>query len=285
MRLAGYGKIESLKRDVLCQGINPKIILEPLNGVIEFPKKVITSPDCIFPEYRTITLTNPSNKNPISWRIDVSPLDKENVFFVMPAAGIINEKDTTTVKIQFRPSRSKKYDIRLPIFIEKQTIPYNELCLKAEGAAPCLLFETTDLILPTVPLNTFSSARLVIINDGYIKTHLAYSISRNVADVDLRVNFINGNHLNPVKNVCIVEVSFIAKNSVSFLTRIDFEDNNKKPYTVTVSGTADDFLFTNFFPGMSSSFSLKKGDRNKLEIFGLGIVNSNTFIVFLYYNI
>ena len=274
MRLAGYGKIESLRKNIFCEGINPKLILEPLSGIIEFPKKVITSSDNVFPEYRKVTFSNPSIKNPIVWRVDTSVLDRENIFSLVPTGGIINPKESMTIKIQFKPTRSKKYDIRLPIFIEKEETPYNELRLKAEGAAPCLLFETTDLILPTVPLNTESSSRLVIINDGYNKTHLSYSITQNVSDVNLSVTFINGNHLNAVKNVCIVEVKFIAKSPISFLTQIDFEDNNKKPYSVKVSGTSDDFLFTNFFPGMSKSFSLKKSERNQLEIYGLGISQS-----------
>jgi hypothetical protein len=71
-----------------------------------------------------------------------------------------------------------------------------------------------------------------------------------------------------------VEVSFIAKAPVSFVTWIDFEDNNKKAYSVMVSGTADNYLFTNFFPGLSKSFSLKKSERSKLEIYGLGIFQS-----------
>ena len=279
IRISGYGKTESLKRDVYCQGINPKIILDPLNGIIEFPKKVITSSESVFPESRFINLSNPSTKKPIVWRIDTSSLSKDGIFTVMPSSGLINPKVSVSVKIQFKPVKSMKYNIVLPIYIEKEDEPYNELIIKAEGAAPCLLFETTDIILPTVPLNTESSSRFVIINDGYIKTHLTHTIARHIQDTDFKVNFVNGNHLNASKNLCIVEISFIAKSPVSFTTRIDFEDNNKKAYSITVSGTADNFLFTNFFPGLSKSFSLKKSERNKMEVYGLGLFQSRTYSV------
>ena len=276
IRLSGYGKIETIKRNVFCQGVNPKIILDPLNGVIEFPKKVITSAETIHPELRFLNLKNPSSKKPIMWRIDTSKLNKETIFTILPSSGRINPKNTTTIKIQFKPTKSKKYNISLPIYIEDEEVPYNHLIIKAEGATPCLLFETTDVILPTVPLNTESSSRFVIINDGYIKTQLTYTITRHIQDTELNVNFVNGKYLNSSKNLCIIEISFIARKPVSFTTRIDFEDNNKKAYTIMVSGTADNFLFSTFFPGMSKSFSLKKTERNKLELYGLGIFQSKS---------
>lgn len=276
IRISGYGKTESLKRDVFCQGINPKIILDPLNGVVEFPKKVITSSENVFPETRFIVLSNPSAKRPIVWSIDTGGLSKDNIFSVMPSSGIINPKVSVSVKIQFKPVKSMKYNLQLPIHIDKEKTPYNHLTIRAEGAAPCLLFETTDMILPTVPLNTESSSRFVIINDGYIKTHLSHTIAKHVQDTDFKVTFVNGNHLNASKNLCIVEISFVARAPVSFTTRIDFEDNNKKAYSITVSGTADNFLFSNFFPGMSKSFSLKKSERNKMELYGLGIFQSES---------
>ena len=248
--------------------------MDPLNGVIEFPKKVITSTENVFPEHKFIKLSNPSSEKSIMWRIDTSDLDKDNIFIVMPSSGMINPKATMSVKIQFKPTKSKKYNITLPIYIEKEEVPYNQLILKAEGSAPYLLFETTDIILPTVPLNMESSSRFVIINDGYIKTNLKYTITRHIQDTNLKVTFVNGNHLNSSKNLCIIEISFIAKNPVSFMTRIDFEDNNKKAYSIMVSGTSDNFLFSTFFPGMSKNFSLKKSERNKMELYGLGIFQS-----------
>ena len=195
----------------------------------------------------------------------------------MPSSGIINPKVSTSIKIQFKPTKSQKYNIELPIYIEKDEVPYNKLILKAEGASPCLLFETTDIILPTVPLNTESCSRFVIINDGYIKTHLNYTIMKHIPNTDIKVNFVNGNHLNATKNLCIVEISFTARIPVSFVTWIDYEDNNKKAYSVMVSGTADNFLFTNFFPGLSKSFSLKKSERSKIEIYGLGIYQRKNY--------
>lgn len=277
LRLAGYGKIESLKREVYCEGINPKIIIEPLQGIVEFPKKVITSVDTISADFQSVTLSNPSSKDIIDWRIETSPLDHDKVFSLIPVSGRIGPGLSMKIKVQFKPNKSKKYDVKLPIYIDSEETPYKHLHLLAEGAAPCLLFETQDIILPTVPLFTESLSRFVIINDGYAKTYLTYSIAKNVNDVDLKVRFINSNHLNSTKNICIVELGFIARSPVSFTTKIDFEDNNKKAYSVLVSGTADNFLFTNFLPGMSRNFSMKKAEKSKMDMYGLGLIKCNLF--------
>lgn len=43
-----------------------------------------------------------------------------------------------------------------------------------------------------------------------------------------------------------VEVIFSSKKPTSFTTKIEFKDNNSNSYTIPVSGTADNCLFTNF---------------------------------------
>lgn len=199
---------------------------------------------------------------------------KSNVFDITPSAGVLSPKQSMNIKIQFNPSKPQKYDILLP-FITDDNIKFKDLRLKAEGASPCLLFETDDLILPTVPTNVVSKSRFIIINDGFNKTFLNYSIEKNIPGVTLNVDFVNENHLNNFKNNIIVEISFVAKFPVSFLTRIEFEDSLKKNYQVTVSGTSDDSLLTNFFPGANKGLSMKKTERNKLEMFNLGLQISN----------
>lgn len=199
---------------------------------------------------------------------------KSNVFDITPSAGVLSPKQSMNIKIQFNPSKPQKYDILLP-FITDDNIKFKDLRLKAEGASPCLLFETDDLILPTVPTNVVSKSRFIIINDGFNKTFLNYSIEKNIPGVTLNVDFVNENHLNNFKNNIIVEISFVAKFPVSFLTRIEFEDSLKKIYQVTVSGTSDDSLLTNFFPGANKGLSMKKTERNKLEMFNLGLQISN----------
>ena len=234
--------------------------------------------DSISADFHSVTLSNPSSKDMIDWRIETNALDQDKVFSLIPVSGRIAPGLSMKIKVQFKPNKSKKYDVKLPIFIDNEEEPYKHLRLLAEGAAPCLLFESQDIILPTVPLFTESVSRFVIINDGYAKTYLTYSISKNVNDVDLKVRFINGNHLNNVKNICIIELGFVARSPVSFTTKIDFEDNNKKAYSVLVSGTSDNFLFTNFLPGMSKNFSMKKAERTKMDMYGLGLIKSTHFI-------
>lgn len=41
-------------------------------------------------------------------------------------------------------------------------------------------------------------------------------------------------------------MAFTAKKPMSFSTKIEFKDNNSNAYTIPVSGTADNCVFTNF---------------------------------------
>ena len=44
--------------------------MEPLHGVIEFPRKIILNSDSVVPEYKSLTISNPNFEEPLIWYFD-----------------------------------------------------------------------------------------------------------------------------------------------------------------------------------------------------------------------
>jgi len=63
--------------------------------------------------------------------------------------------------------------------------------------------------------------------------------------IPIQINYPEGNTLGINNSKIKVEVVFMSKKSLSFSTKIEFEDDNKR-YAITVSGTADNSILTNF---------------------------------------
>lgn len=62
----------------------------------------------------------------------------------------------------------------------------------------------------------------------------------------MEVLFIEGNNLGITKNKIRVEAKFISEKPVSFSSRLEFYDESGAIYPVSISGTADNSLLTNF---------------------------------------
>lgn len=91
-----------------------------------------------------------------------------------------------------------------------------------------------------------SRCTFFIINDGYDNLKLKHKILEELAMLEIKCNFPDGMTVGMTHTRLKVEVVFTAKKSISFTTRIEFKDNNSNSYTIAVSGTADNCLFTNF---------------------------------------
>jgi hypothetical protein len=75
IELEHFGTIAS--PTIRCKGIQPQFIFDP--QIIDFKRKVITTPDKCFPRFINVTLTNP-DKKAILWSIDDSAILKEQIF-------------------------------------------------------------------------------------------------------------------------------------------------------------------------------------------------------------
>ena len=249
LTLAGYGRIESLNKRVFCKGLTPKFLMDPLNGVLAFKKKTITSSaDSQIPENIYINLSNPDMRNALNWRIDTSKLDHDKVFTLFPCEGVLESKDTVCLKATFKPTYSGVYEQNLSLYQDDSTKPYSEVTLKGEGAIPRILFDRRDIVLPIVPLGVESKCVFRVINDGYQSQNLKATVTQDTAvplPIPIQINYPEGNTLGINNSKIKVEVVFMSKKSLSFSTKIEFEDDNKR-YAITVSGTADNSILTNF---------------------------------------
>ena len=97
------------------------------------------------------------------------------------------------------------------------------------------------MILPVVPLGIESRCSFRIINDGYQSLSLKYSQPDISGGIPIQLIFPEGNNLGINNNKIKVDVVFVAKKAISFTTKIEFEDENKR-YPILISGTADNCI-------------------------------------------
>ncbi len=62
--------------------------------------------------------------------------------------------------------------------------------------------------------------------------------------MDIKVNFLDGTNLGVTKKKIKVEVSFKSDKPISFTVKINFYDSNNRAFTMPVSGTADNCIYT-----------------------------------------
>ena len=124
--------------------------------------------------------------------------------------------------------------------------PYMDITLKGEGLFPRLLFDRKEIILPVVPLNIQATCLFRIVNDGYENLNLKYKIIQDISNINVDLNFLEGKNLGITKNRLKIQAFFKSNKPLSFTTRIEFYDDTGRIYTIPISGTSDNCLFTNF---------------------------------------
>ncbi|EGR27619.1 hypothetical protein IMG5_193180 [Ichthyophthirius multifiliis] len=230
IQIKNYGTIESIKRFIICKGLKPKFLIDP--QIVDFGKKIITSIDKQTCSIKSLSFSNP-DKNRVKWRIDPTVLSQK-IFEIRPESGEVG------------PGEQK-----IPLFIDdpeiKTNSSYVDIILKGEGAFPKLLFDRKEVIMPVVPLNIYSRCAFKIINSGYDNLNLKYKlVDEPPKGVNINIEFPEGKNLGIAKTRLKVNVSFISKKSISFSTKVEFQDDQDRIYEIIISGTADNCLFTNF---------------------------------------
>ena len=253
-------------KKVSCIGSSPKFIMDPLLGVIEFQRKIIISSDSVVPEYKTLTISNPNFEEPLIWRFDKEVIENQKLFSIIPISGVIEPQCMISLNIGFQPLKPEKYELSIPLYLENDDKPYTDIKLKGEGAFPKLLFDVQEVILETVPLNHKSSYVLNIFNDGYNNSNISSSMIQEYSDIPIKLNFLNGSTIGINNPKLKVEISFISSEPISFTTRIDFEDDQKRIFSIFVSGTCDNSILTNYLffldnPKYEIGFVEKKGPQ------------------------
>jgi hypothetical protein len=60
----------------------------------------------------------------------------------------------------------------------------------------------------------------------------------------MSITFLEGNTLSVTKNLLVVEVTYQNDKPFSFLANVDFVDDEGNRYTIPISGTTDNSIFT-----------------------------------------
>ena len=196
--LKGYGKLESLRRNILSKCIKPKFLLEP--QTIEFKKRVINAYDNKgMSSSIDIEISNPDQKL-VSWRLDTKAIEEDHVFIVKPLHGKLEPGQKAILKAYFQPINPGEYEKNIPLFLDDSNKSYMEVKFKGEGAYPRLTFDRREVILPVAPLDVEARCSFRIINDGYENLTLKYKLSADSTAIAIELHFPEGLNLGITKN-------------------------------------------------------------------------------------
>jgi len=102
------------------------------------------------------------------------------------------------------------------------------------GCFPRLAFDRREVILPPVPLNITSVCSFFIINDGYESLQLNHNFILEYEQLDLSINYVNGQSIGVQNNKIKVEVQFVSAKAISFTGKLEFYDENVRTYSIFV---------------------------------------------------
>ena len=64
--------------------------------------------------------------------------------------------------------------------------------------------------------------------------------------LNLKVNYIQGKNLSITKQKIKVELQFSHTKPISFTTKLEFQDDTGRSYSIPISGTTDNSIITNY---------------------------------------
>lgn len=117
---------------------------------------------------------------------------------------------------------------------------------RGEGAEAKIYFDRREIILPCVPLGFPSKATFLVCHNGYENLELRPKIATEVGKLPITLNFPDGKNLGVTKQKLKVEAVFTNKKPLSFTTHIDFYDDEGNKFSIPISGTTDNSIFTVF---------------------------------------
>lgn len=239
---------------ITAEGLRPKLLLS--STLVNFDSKVVTKDRLKkVPTYKEISVTN-HHDDALRWEIDTSILnqlgatDDPNTvkfFSVKPTGGMLEPGDTCMVRIGFLPHEEEQYAVSLPIYLdENHDKEYLFLELVGVGVFPKLRFDTSEVILPTVPLGVKARGIFYIQNDGYDSLDLRYRLPAETQRVPLSINFPEGKNIGLSRPQVPVEVIFNSRRPMSFTAKVDFVDGDGNKFGIYVTGTAENCMLTAF---------------------------------------
>lgn len=98
--------------------------------------------------------------------------------------------------------------------------------------------------MPVVRLNEESLAEFEIINEGYENLNLKHVANPDFSHINFAVKYPKGCNLGITKKSIPVEITFVSDKPISFTAKVDFYDHHNRVFSILVSGTADNCLYT-----------------------------------------
>jgi len=164
-----------------------------------------------------------------------------------PTEGRLEPGATSTVRVTFNPLEPIEYVCKVPLFLDGvKSKPYLMVEFRGEGADAKIFFDRREVILPCTPLDIPARATFMVCHNGYENLELRPKIANEVGRLPIELNFPDGSNLGVTKRKLKVEAIFTSSKPLSFTTFIDFFDDEGNKFSIPISGTTDNSLFTIF---------------------------------------
>jgi len=254
---------KALRRAVSGEANKPRLLLSTPS--VDFEKRIVVNENMVNFNYSMeITLTNCDDDNCLLDARLEGDLVNEGVFKMQDSTADLAPGKSHTLNVSFIPRSDGEFRCHLRIYTDNNfQEPYFDLVVMGSGVYPSLGFDRREIMLPVTPVGQQSTIVFEVINYGYDNLNLKYSLPADATTVPMSLNFPNGMMTNVVNTRLPVELTFSAKNSMSFQTKIDFLDHNGNKFSIPVIGTTDASILT-VFPFLqlhSESIVIKGGER------------------------
>jgi hypothetical protein len=244
LKLAGVGEMIALKRTVRGVGVKPRFLLAPT--AVNFRTKVIAKGSKPLPFHSDIAISNPDH-TALNWSVDREALDESKVFQMNPTEGRLEPDSASTVRVTFNPLEPVEYVCKVPLYLDgDKTKAYLMIEFRGEGADAKIYFDRREVILPCTPLDISARATFMVCHNGYENLELRPKIANEVGKLPIELIFPDGHNLGVTKQKLKVEALFTSSKPLSFTTFIDFFDDEGNKFSIPISGTTDNSMFTIF---------------------------------------
>jgi hypothetical protein len=246
LKLAGYNEsVQSLRRRIKAVGVKPRFFVEPTT--VNFKTKVIAKGQKPLPFHQDIQIQNPDPSKPVAWRVDREKLEASKVFSMNPFEGSLEPGANSIVRVTFNPHEPTEYVTKIPLFLDgEKDVPYLIMELRGEGADAKIFFDRREIILPPVPLNIETKATFQVCHNGYENQELRCNIANEVGQLPIVMKYPEGKNIGVTKLKVKVEAYFKFSSPLSFTTFLDFFDDEGNKFSIPISGTTDNSIFTVF---------------------------------------
>ena len=164
-----------------------------------------------------------------------------------PTEGILEPGINATVRVTFNPTDPKEYVTRIPLYLDDENDkPYLEIEFRGEGADAKIYFDRREVILPPVPLDTETKSSFYVLHNGYENLTLKSKLANEVGQLPIKIHFPEGEEIGVTKQKIRVEATFKFSTPLSFTTFVEFYDDEGNKFSIPISGTTDNSIFSVF---------------------------------------